>query len=253
MNIKELINRAIYYISVPKCVLCKEKLNFEERGLCGKCMDAYTEHKKRNCPRCAKALPECFCTYDSLEAHGIKYLTKIFRYSKSEQSLPSNYLIFSLKQDNRKDVISFLADELANSIKNNITGDISEYIMTNVPRRNKAIVNFGYDHAKQLAQEIAKRLNVEYVEILKSRSKKPQKSVYGHARVENAKFDYKNKKLLSLKGRTVILVDDIVTTGASMNNCATLIRALRPKLIIGACLGTAYKEKYTDFGISAFK
>lgn len=253
MNIKEIYKRAIYYISVPKCVLCNEKLDYGDRGLCKSCIEEYKKHKERDCPKCAKILSKCFCTYEDLESHGIKNLVKIFRYSKSEQSMPSNYLIYSLKQDNRNDVMDFLADELADAIKNNIPEDLSEYVITNVPRRKAAIVNYGYDHAKALALRVSKKLGIEYTEILKSRSKSPQKSVYGHERIENAKFDYKCKKDYTLKGKSVIIVDDIITTGASMSNCATLIRGLRPKRIIGACLGTAYKESRADFNSSAFK
>ena len=207
----------------------------------------------RNCPRCSKILSECFCTYDSLEPYGIKKLVKIFRYSKTEQSLPSNYLIYSMKQDNRKDVIDFLADEMSISISKCIDEDLSKCVITNVPRRKGAIVVFGYDHAERLAKAVADKLNIEYVQVLKSKSKKPQKSVYGHARIENAKFDYKCKNDFTLKGKSLILIDDIVTTGASMTNCATLIRGLKPRKIIGACLGTAYKESYIAFDYSAFK
>ena len=104
-----------------------------------------------------------------------------------------------------------------------------------------------------MARAVSSRLGVEYVSILKSKSKKAQKSVYGTERMTNAIFDYKCKESLSLKGKTVILVDDIVTTGSSMSNSATLIKALRPKKIVGACLGTAYKEPYIDFKHSEFK
>lgn len=253
MNIKEFIKRTVYYVSVPKCVLCKEKLEYGERGLCKSCMLSYESHKMRNCPKCSRILSKCFCTYESLQAHGIKNLIKVFRYSKSEQSLPSNYLIYSMKQDNRKDVIEFLADEMSTSVKNCIKEDLSNYIITNVPRRKNAIIEFGYDHAEILAKAVSDRLGVQYLQLLKSKSKKPQKSVYGHERVENAKFDYKCKKDVSLKGKTVILIDDIITTGASMTNCATLIKGLRPKKIIGACLGTAYKEAYIDFNHSAYE
>lgn len=253
MKIKELINRALFYISVPKCVLCREKLDYGERGLCKECMKAYEAHKERNCPHCSKILSKCFCSYEHLELHGIKHLVKLFRYSKTDQSLPSNYLIYSLKQDNRADVLSFLADELASAISYSIDFTKDTYVITNVPRRKKAIVNFGYDHAKELAKKVSDRLQLEYVEILKSKSKKSQKSVYGQERILNAKFDYACPEDLSLKGKIVIIVDDIVTTGASMSNCATLIKALRPKRIIGACLGTAYKEKYIDYYHSAFK
>ena len=247
MKLKELYNRAIFYLSVPKCVCCKGKLDYGDRGLCNKCMDIYESHKLRNCPRCSHKLSECFCTYDDLESHGIKNLVKLFRYSKTDESMPSNYLIYSLKQDNRKDVISFLADEMSVAIARQIGNNPSAYVITSVPRRKRAIVEFGYDHAGTLAKEVSKRIGVEYVEILKSKSTEPQKSVYGEARRENAKFDYKCREDLTLKGKTVILVDDIITTGSSMINSATLIRGLRPKRIIGACLGTAYKEKRIEY------
>ena len=251
MNIKNLFNKALFYVSVPKCVCCSEKLEYSDRGLCKGCRDVYESHKLRNCPRCSKKLSECFCSYDFLEAHSIKNLIKIFRYSKTAESMPSNYLIYSLKQDNRRDVLSFLADEMSDALKLQLTDDPGKYVITSVPRRRKAIVNYGYDHAAALAGAVAKRLGIEYVGILKSKSSEPQKSVYGQARIENAKFEYKCKNDFTLKGKTVILVDDIITTGASITNSATLIRGLKPKRIIGACLGTAYKEK-RDYEYSAF-
>lgn len=252
MKVKEIIKRILYYVSVPKCVLCKEKLDYEDRGLCKTCKSVYEEHKMRNCPHCSMVLSECNCTYEVLESHGIKNLVKLFRYSKTEQSQPSNYLIYSLKQDNRSDVISFLADELSEALRRIIDPKI-EYVITNVPRRRKAKVNFGYDHARVLAREVSKRLGVEYVELLRSMAKKSQKSVYGAERIRNANFDYVSKMDYSLRGKHVILIDDIVTTGASMSNCATLIKGLRPKRIIGACLGVAYREPYIKFDRSAYK
>ena len=247
MKVRDLIKRAIYYISVPKCVLCKERLDYDDKGLCKKCMTEYLKHKQRNCPHCSNILAECSCSYKDLEAHGIKKFVKLFRYSKAEESLPSNYLIYSLKQDNRSDVLEFLSLELATAIKHSFDLSKEDFVVTSVPRRKNAIVNFGYDHAKELAKAVSKLLGVEYLELLKSESKKAQKSVYGEERKQNARFDYACDDSLSLKGKSVILIDDIVTTGASMTNCATLIRGLRPRRIIGACLGTAYKEKYIDF------
>ena len=205
MKIKELINRALFYVSVPKCVLCRDKLDYGDRGLCKSCMTVYESHKERNCPHCSRVLSKCFCSYEYLESHGIRNLVKLFRYSKTDQSMPSNHLIYSLKQDNRADVLSFLADELALALSYSIDFDKDTCVITNVPRRKKAIVNFGYDHAKELAKKVSARLQLEYVEILKSKSKKSQKSVYGQERIENAKFDYACPEDLSLKGKIVII------------------------------------------------
>lgn len=253
MNISELFKRALYYISVPKCVLCNEKLDYGDKGLCGKCMVEYKRHKQRDCPNCAHILSECSCSYDYLKSHGIKKFIKLFRYSKAESSMPSNYLIYSLKQDNRSDVVSFLSNELAEAIKYSFKITPQKYLITNVPRRKGAIVKFGYDHAETLARAVADILGIEYMQLLKSKSKKAQKTVYGDDRKRNAKFDYNCDEDLSLKGKTVIIVDDIVTTGASITNCATLIRGLNPSGIIGACLGTAYKEPYIDFDRHFYK
>ena len=253
MNIKELLNKVLYYISVPKCVLCKEKLDYSDRGLCKNCLKIYEDHKQRNCPRCSRILSKCFCSYDALEKKGVKNLVKIFRYSKSEQSLPSNYLIYSLKQDNREDVLSFLSDELADAIRNSIDLDEREYVITNVPRRKKAIILFGYDHAALLAKAVADKLGIKYVALLVSKSKKAQKSVFGDDRIENAKFEGKCNVEFNFKGKSVILVDDIITTGSSMINSASVLKSLGARRIIGACLGTAYKEKYIDFEYSAFE
>ena len=156
--------------------------------------------------------------------------------------MPSNYLIYSLKQDNRKDVIEFLADEMVGALKNCIDFSGGKYIITSVPRRRKAILNFGFDHAKVLAESVADLLELEYMPLLISKSKKAQKSVIGEARFSNAQFDYKSKKDISLNGYTVIIVDDIITTGASMSSCAMLIKAYKPTKVIGAALGIAYKD-----------
>ena len=142
MKVKEIFNRILFLCSVPKCVKCGAKLDYKDRGLCCDCLSVYQNHKLRNCPKCSKVLSQCACSSDYLAAHGVKNVIKLFRYSKAEEAMPSNYLIYSLKQDNREDVISFLSEELASAIKNSLDLTKGKYIITAVPRRRKAIVNF---------------------------------------------------------------------------------------------------------------
>ena len=246
MRVNEIFKRILYYISVPKCVYCNERLDYEDRGLCKSCIQKYNEHKKRNCSRCAKILSKCSCPSEYLFDHGVKKVCKVFRYSKQEGSMPSNYLIYSLKQDNREDVIELMASELASAISNSINLRKGKYIITNVPRRKSAILNYGFDHAEVLAKRISKLLGIKYIRILKSNARLAQKSVMGEARLRNANFDYVSKRDISLKGYTVILVDDIITTGASMSSCAMLIKGFSPTRVIGAALGIAYKD-YKEF------
>ena len=77
-------------------------------------------------------------------------------------------------------------------------------------------------------------------------SGKPQKKTHGEQRLKNAKFDYR-RRIPDIKGKNVLLVDDIVTTGASMGNSAMLLHGLGAKRIVGVCLSIAYRDKYTPF------
>ena len=238
---KKLLNRLAYYISVPKCVYCGERLEYGERALCANCMKLYRENKTRNCSRCAKVLEECSCPNGFLEKHGVKQVFKVYRYVTNDGRCPSNDIIYALKNSNRRDVFSFLAEEVATSIKRHLT-DITfdNTVIINIPRRRSAVVHFGYDHAAKLAREVSKLIGAKYTPLLKSNAKKQQKELSQTERLKNADFKYRKKA--NLKGKRVIIVDDIITTGSSMCVAATLLRGLGARKIYAASVAIAYKE-----------
>lgn len=239
MPIKLIFDRFLHLISVPTCVCCKERLDFNDLALCPKCSAEFEEIKNRDCSKCAKILSECSCSTAALEAHFVKKITKSFRYNPREENLPANALIYSLKRDNRDDVLKRCTDEMCKAILNShiITEDC---VITNVPRRRRAIIQYGIDHSELLAKSVAKRLGVKYLRTLKSRAKSEQKLLTKEERLKNTDFTLITKE--NLEGKTVIIVDDVITTGASVGSAATMIRALRPKIIYAAALAIAYKD-----------
>ena len=144
----------------------------------------------------------------------------------------------------RRDLLDFITDELADAVRANM--DCEGFLVTSVPRKRSRILKYGFDHSEEIARCLASKLGLEYVKLLTSSSAKPQKKVSGTERIKNAKFNYV-KRLPDVKGRRILLVDDIVTTGASIGNSAALIRGLRPKEIVGVALSVAYKDKYVPF------
>jgi predicted amidophosphoribosyltransferase len=131
------------------------------------------------------------------------------------------------------------ADLLEKSIRNSVLNP-EKYIFTNVPRRRKAILEYGIDHSALLARELAKRFGARYVKILRSNAKAPQKSLETNERLKNADFAIENEADLSKE--SVIVVDDIITSGASMASAAMHIRSLGCKNITAATLAIAYKD-----------
>ena len=68
----------------------------------------------------------------------------------------------------------------------------------------------------------------------------------GSDRLKNANYKLK-RNAKNLDKKRIIIIDDVVTTGASMSACAMLYRALGTKNIIGATLSIAYKDNKISF------
>lgn len=240
MNINAIMDRVLFTLSVPKCVCCKRRLSYGESALCLECSAEFHDFKTRNCSRCARVLNQCDCSSSFLEGHFVRRTVKCFRYLGSETITSANALIYSLKRDNREDVLRICTSELAVAIDNSVDNPES-FIFTNVPRRKDAIVKYGIDHSELLARSLAKRFGAEYRRILKSKAKKAQKSLEAEERFKNAEFCIIDDR--DITGRGVVIVDDIITSGASMSKAAVLIRSLGSKDIVAASLGIAYKDE----------
>lgn len=244
MNISALCDFLLFYIGVPKCVGCGEFLSREDRVFCPDCRMIYDNAKMRNCSRCANILSRCTCSNDYLDSHYIHSLIKVTRYIHGPD-LPQNRLLYALKQENRRDVADFMASELTDAVRAGVK-DVQEYLVTYVPRRHSSVVRYGFDHAKKLARKTAENLGIPFLPLLRSTAKKPQKELSGRAaRVENAAM--KRIGIPELNGKRILLVDDIVTTGASMANAASLLRGSGAKEIVGVTFAIAYLDPYIPF------
>ncbi len=237
----KLFKNLMFYLSVPKCVFCGERLSRNEKALCSTCFSEYENEKNRNCSLCTKPLSACSCPNHFLDSHFVHKLIKVFRYSANDK-LPTSSLIYSLKKDNRSDVLDFLSSELAEAIQNTVQ-DPQSYIFTSVPRRKKSIAKYGIDHASILSRAVAKKLDADYLALLKSKAKREQKkSKNRQQRIKNADFVLKKQKI-NLTGKRVIIIDDIVTSGASIGTAAMNIKSTGAKSVTGAVLSIAYKDE----------
>lgn len=100
-----------------------------------------------------------------------------------------------------------------------------DYI-TYVPMHPKQLAERRYNQSELLAREVAELTGFEVVDAIeKYKENKVQHTLSGKARMSNVKGVYRiikeNKPML--KGKTVLLIDDIVTTGSTLGECAGIL------------------------------
>ncbi len=167
---------------------------------------------------------------------------KLFRYDNREENRAANSLIFKSKVSPREDTVAFLSEELSVAVQGTLS-QLDGAIVTNVPRRQAEIRKYGFDQAERLAVALAEKLGLEYLPLLSSHSKRAQKKMSREKRIENADFVLKSTP--ELTGKTVLIVDDVVTSGASMSVSAGKIKTLGKRMkLYSVSVALAYKDEF---------
>lgn len=97
-------------------------------------------------------------------------------------------------------------------------------IIVPVPLHKKRLRQRGYNQAALIARELAKKLKLEYGDILvKTKNDKPQSSKGILDRKKSVVGLYSIKDSNVIKGKRIILFDDIYTTGCTLNECKKVL------------------------------
>ena len=142
-------------------------------------------------------------------------------------------LIKTLKYNFVKDISPHLTDIFLKFYRSQklqgLAPDFGEkkIIIIPVPLHPKRLRWRGFNQSELLARPLAEALGGELLSdiFIRNRNILPQTQFKGSERLNNIKdcFEYVGAKEL-IKGRVVILVDDVVTTGSTMNECAKVIK-----------------------------
>ena len=115
-------------------------------------------------------------------------------------------------------------------------------VVTFVPMTKKEQRKRGYNQSELLAREIANSLSLECRPSLKKVKESPeQKSLSAKERAENLKGVFSCSDA-ALKGKRVLLIDDVFTTGATANECSgVLLKAGASNVLVLTACVTALK------------
>ena len=137
-------------------------------------------------------------------------------------------LILKFKYKNNFTAGDILAGLLEEYIIENFK--YKEYIITYIPLSKKSKKNRGFNQCEYMAKKISRNLSIEILEVLiKPRETKEQKTLKRDERYENIKDAFKIKKGIDLKNYKIILIDDVTTTGATLQEAYKLLKKFEVK------------------------
>ena len=224
---KGLINGLIELLFPPRCAACGALMSPTERetgALCARCMEEWRLAKEMQCEKCFCAATQCRCQPELLEHVSCHAFYKLVYYLHGKETPVQNRIIYRIKNTRDRRAVAFLTQELATALKHEV---MDSAVVAYIPRRRIAYLETGTDQARELASSLARELGLPLLHCLKRKKgrDREQKKLGPEERWRNAKSSYALADQ-SIKGKRVILVDDIVTTGASLAACVQkLLRA----------------------------
>lgn len=245
-----VIERILDVIYPPRCIICGEIAvrDRDTRFYCEKCLKEipWVRETKR-CHKCTRPLDdntvcEVCAKHNSLYDEAVS----VFDYAVVKDTI-EDYKFNGNKYLSKGfgDVMFRYAEKFYPQILKETD------IICPLPIHKDRLKERGFDQSKLLARIIADKADIAYCDALeRTRYTKQQSLLTGYKnRAENVRDAF--KVINDVSGKTVMLIDDVLTTGSSASECAKVLKKAGAKKIIVYCLSASFKPldefKNTDY------
>lgn len=235
---KELIRRLFF---PPRCAACHALVDWYETGvgLCEACFKEWRAEKEERCAICGESVSRCGCMPDAMQKAKCEGFRKLNYYDPKTRKKVQNRVVYTVKESRVRSTFEFLAKEMLPLVRETV-GERStdEFCITYLPRTRKAKRRYGVDQAEQLARALSSLSGIEWTEVFERDGGVAQKGLSPAERARNAQKSYRLKNGVELHGKRILLIDDVVTTGAGMAVGARLCRRAGAASIFGLALSS---------------
>ncbi len=233
-----MIQSFMRFLFPPKCIICEEIVENDRFAICEKCIEKLPLNKKA-CKKCGTSLDTVYgpllCTV----------------CQKKRRPFQRAYVPFVYKDGIRKAILSMkfrrrpqIAKTLAACILIEMRKQAYDRpdIITFVPMHFIRLGTRGYNQAELIAKTLGDMLSIPVVPTAKKKKHtRPQSKRRRRERMVALRGVYGPIKGVDLTGKRVLLVDDVITTGSTMEVLSRLLKTAGAKEVqIAAAAATAY-------------
>jgi len=207
---------AILDIAAPTwCASCGRPVTREERHLCKECLSKI-EYVKDACPVCSGIMDSGECGICSKRHIYFDKNISVAEYDGVIKSLIADY-----KFGSKKRCASLLAGICFEKAK-----DILEKVdcVTAVPSSRRKKYKRGFNQSELIARELARMAGRSYRNILKEKQSGHKQKTLGFSDRFFNVLDRYELKSRSITPCSVLIVDDVFTTGATLNECSRTLK-----------------------------
>jgi competence protein ComFC len=250
------IKEAIWDILFPAlCLNCQKNLDDKNKYVCDNCLNSIKLNHTLFCPVCRARLAENkrICHTDS------RYL--LAAAGHYDDSILQK-LIHYFKYKSFKNLAPVLGEIAVNYIRN-LELKVKNFILVPIPLHRQRERQRGFNQAKLIAEIVAEKFNLELFDALKRiKNNKPQaklkdneertknmegcfeinphtKREWSPSANENFYSRYGVEVKNPVQGKNILLIDDVFTSGATMNEAVKVLKAHGAKKIIALVIAKA--------------
>ena len=209
-------------------------LLFPKKAVCMGCGSAAGCREDWVCPACRERLAKLWIGAE-LPPAGLDGAAFAYVYTG-----PAARIVQQLKYSGIGQLAGFMGEDMVRAYR--FLEPTGADCVVCAPMHRKRLRKRGYNHAALLARNVAERLGLECIDALEcTRLVRQQARLDGEERLRN--LDGVIALKAPVKGRRVILVDDVRTTGATARACAAALKAGGAESVYLLCYTMARGEK----------
>lgn len=230
------IGKFIADIFIPnRCPVCSRLVAWD-RLLCNECEDKLNVISDSLC---------CVCAKDPCIDHSsLSFENCVCLFSYTGDCVKA---IYSLKYDNGIGFAEYSAELLKTELeKRGLTNKID--LVTSVPMEKRKKRKRGYNQSEKIAKYLSRAIGKPLVKdlIVHIDTLAEQHKLTMQQRLINAKNSFiPDSRHIDITQKTVLLCDDVYTTGATMNACADCLKRLGAKSVLAAAIATTTLDRTT--------